>query len=71
MLASLSYLLTALLLFAAAVNSSSAVPPKIGKGYRLISIEESPDGGLVGHLQVKQKNNIYGPDIPLLQLYVK
>ncbi|XP_057509441.1 alpha-xylosidase 1-like [Actinidia eriantha] len=71
MLASLSYLLTALLVFAAAVNSSSAVPPKIGKGYRLISIEESPDGGLVGHLQVKQKNNIYGPDIPRLQLFVK
>ncbi|XP_058193974.1 alpha-xylosidase 1 [Rhododendron vialii] len=55
----------------AGVNTASTIPPKIGKGYRLISIEESPDGGLVGHLQVKQKNSIYGPDIPLLQLYVK
>ncbi|KAL2542605.1 Alpha-xylosidase 1 [Abeliophyllum distichum] len=44
---------------------------KIGNGYRLISVEESPDGGLVGHLQIKQKNNVYGADIPLLQLYVK
>ncbi|XP_074326364.1 alpha-xylosidase 1-like [Apium graveolens] len=51
--------------------STPTAPPKIGKGYRLISVAESPDGGLVGHLQVKQKNNIYGPDIPLLQLYVK
>ncbi|KAL0372609.1 UNVERIFIED_CONTAM: Alpha-xylosidase 1 [Sesamum calycinum] len=39
--------------------------------YRLISIQESPNGGLLGLLQVKQKNNIYGPDIPVLQLYVK
>lgn len=46
-------------------------PVKIGKGYRLIAIEESPDGGLIGHLKVKKKNNIYGPDIPHLQLYVK
>lgn len=54
------------------VDSASIDPTKIGKGYRLISISESPDGGgLVGHLQVKQKNNIYGPDIPHLQLYVK
>ncbi|KAJ6726361.1 ALPHA-GLUCOSIDASE [Salix purpurea] len=52
------------------VNSSST-PTKIGKGYRLISIEETPGGGIVGVLQVKQKNNIYGPDIPLLQLHVK
>lgn len=44
---------------------------KIGDGYRLISIQEAPDGGFVGYLQVKQKNFIYGPDIPLLQLYVK
>ncbi|KAF2311113.1 hypothetical protein GH714_019569 [Hevea brasiliensis] len=51
--------------------SSSSTPTKIGKGYRLISIEETPDGGFLGHLQVKQKNNIYGPDIPLLQLFVK
>lgn len=46
-------------------------PVKIGKGYKLIAIEESPDGGLIGHLKVKKKNNIYGPDIPYLQLYVK
>ncbi|XP_077243931.1 alpha-xylosidase 1-like [Tasmannia lanceolata] len=44
---------------------------KIGQGYRLISIEESPDGGLIGYLQVKQKTNTYGPDIPNLQLFVK
>ncbi|KAL6505730.1 NAD(P)H-dependent D-xylose reductase (XR) [Orobanche hederae] len=50
---------------------TAAVPTKIGKGYSLISIEKSPNGGLVGLLQVRQKNNIYGPDIPLLQLYVK
>ncbi|XP_061339493.1 alpha-xylosidase 1-like [Gastrolobium bilobum] len=44
---------------------------KIGHGYRLISVENTRDGALVGLLQVKQKNNIYGPDIPLLRLYVK
>ncbi|CAN8243942.1 unnamed protein product [Cochlearia groenlandica] len=43
----------------------------IGKGYRLISIEESPDNGFIGYLHVKQKNKIYGPDITLLRLYVK
>ncbi|XP_002531635.2 alpha-xylosidase 1 [Ricinus communis] len=52
-------------------SSKSSKPIKIGKGYRLIAVEETPDGGILGHLQVKQKNNIYGPDIPLLQLYVK
>ncbi|KAL0424760.1 UNVERIFIED_CONTAM: Alpha-xylosidase 1 [Sesamum radiatum] len=45
-------------------SASTNPPKKIGKGYRLISIEEAPNGGLVGHLQVKEKNNIYGPDIP-------
>ncbi|XP_061985580.1 alpha-xylosidase 1-like [Populus nigra] len=64
-----SFLLVLLLSFYQ-VNSSST-PTKIGKGYRLISIEETPDGGIVGILQVKQNNKIYGPDIPLLQLYVK
>ncbi|GFP85341.1 alpha-xylosidase 1 [Phtheirospermum japonicum] len=54
-----------------ASSTGSNIPKKIGKGYRLISIEESPNGGIVGHLQVKEKDNIYGPDIPLLQLYVK
>ncbi|WCJ24534.1 Alpha-glucosidase [Euphorbia peplus] len=50
---------------------NGAPPTKIGNGYRLISVEETPDGGIVGFLQVNQKNNIYGPDIPLLQLFVK
>ncbi|KAF3640356.1 Alpha-xylosidase 1 [Capsicum annuum] len=53
------------------VNFLSTTSVKIGQGYKLISIEKSPDGGLIGHLQVKEKNNIYGPDIPHLQLYVK
>jgi alpha-D-xyloside xylohydrolase len=44
---------------------------KIGQGYRLITIEDTPDGALVGLLQVKHKNNIYGADIPLLCFYVK
>ncbi|KAJ4822510.1 NAD(P)H-dependent D-xylose reductase (XR), partial [Turnera subulata] len=52
-------------------SSSSSTITKIGNGYRLISIEETPDGGILGHLQVKKKNKIYGPDIPLLQLFVK
>ncbi|KAL3510799.1 hypothetical protein ACH5RR_030200 [Cinchona calisaya] len=55
----------------AKVNLVLSTPTKIGQGYRLISVEESPDGGIVGLLQVKQKNNVYGPDIPYLQLYVK
>ena len=67
----LSSLLLVLLLCTAGVNSSSTPPTKIGNGYRLISIERTPDGGLVGHLVVNQKNNIYGPDIPTLQLSVK
>lgn len=61
----------ALIVCGGVVNSASTIPTKIGKGYRLISIEESPDGGLVGHLQIKEKNSIYGPDIPYLQLHVK
>ncbi|KAL8161322.1 hypothetical protein V2J09_012811 [Rumex salicifolius] len=52
-------------------SSSSRVPTKIGNGYRLISLEESPDGGLVGYLQVNKKNSIYGSDIPNLRLYLK
>ncbi|KAL9389502.1 hypothetical protein Peur_018107 [Populus x canadensis] len=64
-----NYLLLVLLCFHL-VNSSST-PTKIGNGYRLISLEETPDGGIGGLLQVKERNNIYGPDIPLLQLYVK
>lgn len=66
-------LLVLLLCSSSIVNSSSKSnpPTKIGEGYRLISIEESPDGGLVGHLVVIKKNNVYGPDIPHLQLFVK
>jgi len=52
-------------------GSSSSVPSKIGNGYSLISIESSSDGGIVGYLQVKNKNDIFGPDIPSLRLYVK
>jgi hypothetical protein len=64
-----NYLLLLLLCFHL-VNSSSTTT-KIGNGYRLISLKETPDGGIGGLLQVKERNNIYGPDIPLLQLYVK
>ncbi|KAL1807012.1 hypothetical protein ACET3Z_030080 [Daucus carota] len=71
----LSPSLVSLLFLAAALlccNTQGAESTnKIGNGYRLISVQDSPDGGLVGHLQVKEKNNVYGPDIPLLQLYVK
>ncbi|KAH9616079.1 hypothetical protein KSS87_012301 [Heliosperma pusillum] len=52
-------------------NSSSNVPSKIGSGYRLVSIEETSDGGFLAYLQVKKKNNIYGSDIPSLRLFVK
>lgn len=59
------------LLFALQLCTVFSTTTKIGKGYRLISIEESPGGGLVGLLQVKQKTNTYGPDISYLQLFVK
>ncbi|KAL2347613.1 hypothetical protein Fmac_001613 [Flemingia macrophylla] len=67
----LSSLLLTLLLCVAAGATSSKNVTKIGQGYRLVSIEETPDGGLIGILQVKQKTKIYGPDIPLLRFYVK
>ena len=71
----LASLLLVLLLCSAGANSSSfssSTPlTKIGNGYRLISIRETPDGGLVGHLVVNKENNIYGPDLPHLQLFVK
>ncbi|OMP06781.1 Glycoside hydrolase, family 31 [Corchorus olitorius] len=75
-LLSFRLLLPLLLLFVSCFHGvfsakSSTPPIKIGKGYRLISFEETPDGGFLGLLQVKAKNKIYGPDIPLLQLYVK
>ncbi|XP_048318517.1 alpha-xylosidase 1 [Ziziphus jujuba] len=69
---SFSVILLALLLCFSAVNSASnGATTKIGEGYRLISVEETHDGGLVGHLQIKNGNKIYGPDIPHLQLFVK
>ncbi|BAT99207.1 Alpha-xylosidase 1 [Vigna angularis] len=68
---SLSSLLLALLLCSAGASSSSKNATKIGQGYRLVSIEETPDGGLIGILQLKQKTKTYGPDIPLLRFYVK
>ena len=66
-----SLILTWLLCFAVEAYSSSPKATKIGLGYRLMSIEEYGDGALLGILQVKQKSDIYGPDIPLLRLYVK
>ncbi|XP_009799141.1 alpha-xylosidase 1 [Nicotiana tabacum] len=67
----LFHFLLVLIICISCVNLVYTTPVKIGKGYRLIAIEESPDGGLIGHLKIKKKNNIYGPDIPYLQLYVK
>ncbi|VFQ85512.1 unnamed protein product [Cuscuta campestris] len=51
----------------------AAQPKKvnIGQGYRLVSLSEFPDGALLGELLVNKPNNIYGPDIPHLQFYVK
>ncbi|CAB4265017.1 unnamed protein product [Prunus armeniaca] len=67
-----SLLLVLLVLCFSGVSSADTVNPTIkGKGYRLVSIEETPDGGLLGHLQLIQNSKVYGPDIPLLQLYVK
>ncbi|XLS72612.1 hypothetical protein HN51_029477 [Arachis hypogaea] len=43
----------------------------IGQGYRLISIQIAPDAAIHALLQVKQTNNIYGADIPLLRFYAK
>lgn len=70
-----SPILVSLLVLTAALlccSTHGAEPAhKIGNGYRLISIQDSPDGGLLGLLQVKEKNNVYGPDISQLKLYVK
>jgi alpha-D-xyloside xylohydrolase len=66
----LSSFLLSLVLFASEVCSSSNAT-KIGQGYRLISIEETSDGALIGFLQLNQKTKIYGPDIPLLRFYAK
>ncbi|XP_051144769.1 alpha-xylosidase 1-like [Andrographis paniculata] len=46
-------------------------PVRIGNGYRLISVSTPSNGAVLATLQVKQKNNIYGADIPLLLLHVK
>ncbi|CAI8605118.1 unnamed protein product [Vicia faba] len=66
----LSYLLLTLFL-SEAKHPTSSKSTIIGQGYRLISIEADPNGAITGLLQVKDKNNIYGPDIPLLRFYVK
>lgn len=65
--------LTLFLVICSHIHSATIPPPptKIGNGYKLVSLTESPDGGLVGILKVNRKNNIYGPDIPYLQLYIK
>ncbi|KAM3328383.1 alpha-xylosidase 1 [Capsicum galapagoense] len=68
---SLMHLLLFLIICITCVNLVQTTPTKIVNGYSLIAIEESPDGGLIGYLKVKKKNNVYGPDIPDLQLYVK
>lgn len=44
---------------------------KIGSSYSLVSIEENPDGGLIGYLKLKQSSKVYGPDIPHLRLFIK
>ncbi|EPS67425.1 hypothetical protein M569_07348, partial [Genlisea aurea] len=64
----LSFLLLLCLSLSPSVESSSA---PIGKGYRLISVQEEDGGGIIGLLKVKEKNNVYGSDVPLLKLYVK
>lgn len=66
-----SYLFLILCLVGVSSAASSAVPTKIGNGYRLVSIQQTPDGGLLGLLQVNKKTSVYGPDIPLLQFFVK
>ncbi|OIW16692.1 hypothetical protein TanjilG_28749 [Lupinus angustifolius] len=67
----LSSLLLTLVLCVNGVSTSSHNDTKIGEGYRLVSIAETHDGGLVGFLQVNQKTSIYGSDISLLRFYAK
>ncbi|KAL4179138.1 hypothetical protein AMTRI_Chr13g118540 [Amborella trichopoda] len=55
--------------FSLLISTSAAT--KAGHGYKLISIEESPYGGLIGRLKVRQPTTTYGPDVPNLLLYVK
>ncbi|GAB4828833.1 NAD(P)H-dependent D-xylose reductase (XR) [Ancistrocladus abbreviatus] len=69
-----SLLLGSFLVYVSVVCSAKSpipAPAKIGEGYRLVSLQESPDGGFVGFLQVKKTSNIYGPDIPNLRIFVK
>lgn len=68
---SLPFLRLLLLVVCIAPAHSASAAAKIGNGYRLVSVQETPDGGLLGHLQLNQKSSIYGPDIPYLQLFVK
>ncbi|KAL1343029.1 hypothetical protein AAHE18_09G199600 [Arachis hypogaea] len=63
-------LITCLLCFVEQAYSSYPKPTKIGLGYTLLSLEEV-NGALLGLLQVKHNNYIYGPDIPLLRLFIK
>ncbi|GLJ21746.1 hypothetical protein SUGI_0405690 [Cryptomeria japonica] len=44
---------------------------EVGHGYRLLSIQKRSDESLIGSLELIQNTHTYGPDIPLLQLYVK
>ncbi|GLJ09405.1 hypothetical protein SUGI_0108790 [Cryptomeria japonica] len=44
---------------------------QVGYGYRLVYISDEPDGSLIGSLELIQKTDTYGPDIPHLKLYVK
>ncbi|CAA0384626.1 unnamed protein product [Arabidopsis thaliana] len=66
-MASCLSLLVAIILCFSSLQCSNA----IGKGYRLISMEKSPDdGSFIGYLQVKQSNKIYGSDITILRLFI-
>nr|XP_043623382.1 alpha-xylosidase 1 [Erigeron canadensis] len=67
----LAVVILIIILFSSLSSGAPTPTTKIGNGYSLISLHESTDGALIGHLQVNLKNNIYGHDIPLLQLYVK
>ncbi|CAL4957925.1 unnamed protein product [Urochloa decumbens] len=70
----LSYLLWSLLLLTLASSNGvvATAKPKVGFGYKLVSLVQLPNGGgLVGCLQVKQPTSTYGPDIPRLRLFVK
>ncbi|CAO2198822.1 unnamed protein product [Urochloa humidicola] len=70
----LSYLLWSIVLLTLASRNGvvATAKPKVGFGYKLVSLVQLPNGGgLVGCLQVKQRTSTYGPDIPRLRLFVK